>query len=234
MVKKSILPKLLIILAIFLLLFLSAYILLRISGSRTFQFFGGIMRKIDTQEKVVALTFDDGPTERTGEILSILDECGVKATFFLTGQDIEAHPQEARMIAEAGHEIGNHTYSHPRMVFKSYSFIKREIERTDALIRESGYAGEIHFRPPYGKKLLLLPLYLKQHGQKTILWDLEPNSYPEIDASSENIVRYVVDNVQPGSIVLLHAMYDNKGTTIGALKGIIEGLREKGYTFYSV
>lgn len=216
------------------LLALAGYSTLQITRSRTFQFFGGIVSRVETDQKAVALTFDDGPTQKTDGILDILDKGNVKATFYLIGSDIEKYPDEAKKLVMAGHEIGNHTYSHKRMAFKSLSYISTEIEDTDNLIREIGYKGNIQFRPPFGKKLVMLPYYLKKNSRKTILWDIEPNTYPEIDSSSENIVKYVIDNVKPGSIILLHPMYDTKGTTIGALEGIIEGLKSKEYTFRTV
>ena len=209
----------------------SAY---KIMNSRTFQFFGGNINRVDTSDKVVALTFDDGPSPAADTILSILNSENVKATFFLIGSDIETYPDETRKLITAGHAIGNHTYQHDYLVFKSPATIKAEIEKTDKLIREAGYNDPIQFRPPYCKKLLFLPYYLKQHNRKTILWDLEPNSYPEINASSEKMIQYVVDNAKPGSIILLHPWHDNTGTTIGSLKGIIEGLKAKGYTFKTV
>jgi peptidoglycan/xylan/chitin deacetylase (PgdA/CDA1 family) len=202
--------------------------------SRTFQFFGGIVSRVETGEKVVALTFDDGPSGRTDEVLSILDEEGIKATFFLVGQSMEEFPGETKRIAQAGHQIGNHTYSHGRMVLRSLSYIGNEMEKTDALIRGAGYQGDIVFRPPGCKKFILLPYYLHQHDVKTITWDIEPNSYPDVNASSENIVKYVLDNIKPGSIILLHVMYDEKGASIKALKGIAEGLKAEGYTFVTV
>jgi len=203
-------------------------------NSRNFQFFGGIVNQVDTQEKVVALTFDDGPSEKTDTILSILNSENVKATFFLIGSEIEKYPEQTKKLISAGQEIGNHTYSHNRMVFKTPSYIKEEIEKTDNLIRAMGFKDIIQFRPPNGKKLLFLPYYLRQNNRKTILWDLEPNSFPDINSSSDKIAQYVIDNVKPGSIILLHAMTDNKGTTIDAIKGIIEGLRNKGYEFKTV
>ena len=213
------------------LLFFAGY---TISRSRTFQFFGGIVNRVDTEAKVVALTFDDGPTARTDKVLAELDRAQVKATFFLVGQSIEEYPEETKRIAEAGHQLANHSWSHQRMVLKFPSFISSEIEKTDAAIRDAGYQGDIQFRPPYGKKLLLLPWYLSRHSRKTILWDLEPNSIAEVDASTENIVKYVVDNSQPGSIILLHVMYDGKGNSIAAIGGIAEGLKAKGYEFVTV
>jgi peptidoglycan-N-acetylglucosamine deacetylase len=217
--------------AALLALAFSAY---KIMDSRTFQFFGGIVNRITTPQKAVALTFDDGPSGKTDTVLGILKDADIKATFFLVGSSIEQYPAETLRIAQAGHEIGNHTYTHTRMVFRTLSTIADEIEKTDALIRAAGYTDAIQFRPPNGKKLLLLPYYLKQHGRKTILWDLEPNSYPDVDSNSDNIVKYVVDNAKPGSIILLHVMYDTKGHSIGAIKGIAKGLKEKGYTFVTI
>ncbi|WML33004.1 polysaccharide deacetylase family protein [Clostridium sp. OS1-26] len=203
-------------------------------SSRNFQFFGGIVSRVNTKEKVVALTFDDGPSKKVDKILSILNEENVKATFFLIGSEIDKYPDEAKKLVLSGQEIGNHTYSHNRMVFKSPSYIKKEIEDTDRLIRKIGYKDAIQFRPPNGKKLILLPYYLEQNNRKTILWDLEPNSYPEINSDSNKIVKYVIDNARPGSIILLHPMYDEKDITINSIKGIIEGLKKKGYTFKTV
>ena len=133
--------------------------LFQVSKSRSFQFFGGLTYEVETEEKVIALTFDDGPTENADQILPLLEKYKAKATFFLIGNDIEKYPEEARKLVEAGHQIGNHTYSHKRMVLVSPSFIKEEIEKSDELIRKSGYKDEIDFRPPYGKKFVGLPYY---------------------------------------------------------------------------
>src|SRR5215510_13529880 len=176
----------------------------QVSKSRTFQFFGEIIPRINTRQKVVALTFDDGPTPGvTEEVLSILNEAGVKATFFVIGSELEQNLEEGRKIVAAGHELGNHTYSHKRMVLKTPSFIESEIERTDQLIRQAGYQSTIYFRPPYGKKLILLPYFLARTSRKTITWDVEPDSYPEIAADSNKIVAHVMEKTRPGSIILL-------------------------------
>ncbi len=123
------------ILLVFLLL-LGTY---KLMNARKFQLFGGITDQVETKQKVVALTFDDGPTKNVDKILPLLDQYHVKATFFLIGNEIEKNPVEAKKIVSAGHQIGNHTYSHQRMVFKSPSYIKAEIEKTDKLIREAGF-----------------------------------------------------------------------------------------------
>lgn len=212
-----------------------AFVLWEIGRSRTYQVFGEIVPRVETQQKVIALTFDDGPTPRqTDEILKALDEENVKATFFLIGGELEKHLEEGKKIAAAGHEIGNHSYSHTRMIFVTPSFVKEEIEKTDELIRATGYEKPTHFRPPYGKKLFALPYYLSQTNRKSITWDVEPETFPEIAASTDEIVKYVLANTRSGSIILLHVMYDPERKSLNAVKPIIEGLREKGFRFVTV
>jgi len=218
-----------------LLLLAGATALWQIGKSRTFQFFGVIVPRSNTTEKIVALTFDDGPTVNgTSEILKVLDELQVKATFFLIGAELAQNPAEGRKIVAAGHEVGNHSYSHTRMLLVSPSFVREEIEKTDRLIRAAGYSDEIHFRPPYCKKLFTLPWYLSQTGRKTITWDVEPDSNPKIAADALKIIEETRTRVRPGSIILLHAMYANRQPSLQAIRGIIETLKQDGYHFRTV
>jgi chitin deacetylase len=227
--------KLIIVVIALVLLFGVAYGLWEIGKSRTFQFFGEIVPRVETREKLVALTFDDGPTPQfTGEILQILKEEDVKATFFLIGGELVKHTEEGEKIVADGHEIGNHTFSHTRMIFVTPSFVKEEIERTDGLIRAIGYTKPTHFRPPYGKKLFALPYYLSQNNRKTITWDVEPESFADIAESSDKITNYVLDNTKNGSIILLHVMYDPQKKSLNSVKPIIEGLKQKGFRFVTV
>lgn len=215
------------ILLVFLLL-LGTY---QLMNSRTHQLFGGLTEQVETTQKVVALTFDDGPTKNVNQILSLLDQYHAKATFFLIGEEIVKHPEEAEKIAAAGHQIGNHTYSHSRMVFKTPSYIREEIEKTDQLIQKAGYNGEIDFRPPNGKKLVVLPYYLNKHNRDTITWNIEPDSYY---TNAADKVKYVTKNIKPGSIILMHPMYDDTGQELQAIEGILQALSKKGYTFVTV
>ncbi|MDG5787060.1 polysaccharide deacetylase family protein [Evansella sp. AB-P1] len=227
--------KMIVILCIIIPIFLLVgYTLNETSKSRNFQFFGGLVTQVETNEKVVALTFDDGPGINTQEILHILKKNDVKGTFYLTGYEIETYVHDAVDIVEAGHEIGNHSYSHQRMVFRSPSFIEEEIETTDEWIRHIGYEGEITFRPPYGRRLFLLPHYLAKHDRQTVLWNIEPESYPDIANDSSKIVSHVVDNIEPGSIILLHVMYESRRESLDAVEGIITTLKEEGYSFVTV
>lgn len=196
-------------------------------NSRTFQLFGGLTSRVETDQKVIALTFDDGPSKHVETILALLNKYKIKATFFLIGNEIENNREETKKIVENGHQIGNHTYSHKRMVLKSPSFIRQEIEKTDALIRESGFVGEIDFRPPYGKKLLSLPYYLNKHNRDTITWNLEP------DIASDKSA-YVHQNVTNGSIILFHPMYANDNEYLKSVEEVIQLLLEENYSFVTV
>lgn len=199
--------------------------------SRKFQLLGTIVNRVETNVRIVALTFDDGPAANTDTLLQILQRYNVRATFFLTGQEINANPAMAGRILMAGHALGNHSFSHRAMVFKSQTFIKAEIERTDSAIRALGYTGTIYFRPPYGKKLFGLPYYLSKTDRVTVTWNVEPDSK---DADPVAILANVKEHVVPGSIILLHGMYSARMATVAALPGIIEWLQQQGYTFVTV
>ena len=217
-----------------MLIIIICFIGFKISKSRTFQFFGGIVNHVNTDKKVVALTFDDGPTEKTDDVLEVLEKLEVKATFFVTGEGLEHNMDYAKKIVAAGHELGNHSYSHKRMVLKTPSFVEDEITKTDELIRQAGYEGEIQFRPPYFKKLLVLPYYLKKEGRKTILGDVEPETALGFSADAKSISYYTIENVKEGSIILIHVMYDERKEGIKSLETIVNDLREKGYSFLTV
>jgi peptidoglycan/xylan/chitin deacetylase (PgdA/CDA1 family) len=207
----------------------------KLSKARTFQVAGELVPRVSTTAPVVALTFDDGPTPQyTQEILSLLRKRDVKATFFVTGREASEHPDLARRIVAEGHELGNHTYTHPRMLLKSQAFIRDEVERTDGAIREAGYQGPIHFRPPFGAKLIGLPLYLRRTSRTTIMWDVEPESYPEVASRADRIVAHVLEKTRPGSIIQLHVMYRSRAESRKAVPGIIDGLRERGLRFVTV
>ncbi len=186
---------------------------------------------METDEKVIALTFDDAPTDRTPEILDLLESKNVKATFYVIGKNIEEYPQIAKRIVAEGHDLGNHSYSHHRLVMKSQSYIDREIRSTNALIREVGHVGEITFRPPYGKKLFGLPWYLKRQGVTTVMWDVGVDWNR---SGIDNMVEYALSHAKPGSIILMHPFYGNYSDERDVLPRIIDGLHEKGYVFVTI
>lgn len=217
---------------IFLLVSYGAF---RLSKARSFQLMGEMVRRVETSSPFVALTFDDGPLPGyTDEIVRILEEKEAPGTFYLIGAEIENHPEEARKLVEAGHEIGNHSYTHPRMIAINYGTVRDEIERTDARIREIGYTGDIHFRPPYCKRFLVLPYYLWQTGRTSIICDIEPESYSEIATDRDAIVEHVMERVKPGSIILLHVMSSHRRATLEAVPLLIDRIRAEGLEFSTV
>lgn len=203
------------------------------SKSPTHQLFGVIVPRVETGQKIVALTFDDGPTPYAVD--EILHDLGsAKATFFLIGADMQNNPSIGPRLVTAGHQLGNHTWNHNRMVFKSPSYIASEIERTDAQIRAAGWRGPILFRAPYGKKLIGLPWYLWRHGRTHITWDVEPDRSPQVDQHTDRIVADVVSHVRPGSIILLHPWYHGREAMRRAIAPIIAELQARGYEFVTV
>ncbi|WP_246074626.1 polysaccharide deacetylase family protein [Nonomuraea terrae] len=220
------------LIAAVLALVLGATGLYRLMNARSFQLAGELTHRVPTAEKVVALTFDDGPGEQTGEIIATLAEQRVRATFYVNGAQVAARPQDAKALVAAGHELGNHTYSHRRMVFVTSSTVAEEVERTDAAIRSAGQRGDITFRPPTGKKLLALPLYLARTQRHTVMWDVEADSGTTPTAAE--IVAAVREQTRPGSIILLHPWFGGGANTRAALPGLVAGLREQGYRFVTV
>ncbi len=204
---------------------------------RSPQIFGKCIRRVDTLEKVVALTFDDGPSQHTREILEVLRSHGVSATFFLLGSNAERFPDLVRQIYAEGHEIGNHSYSHRPLIFKSLAFIREEIDKTDQIIRQSGYQGRIHFRAPYGRKLVGLPWVLYKSQRPHILFDVIPDDWTSPGVSV--IISRILAQTRPGSIILCHDgdgdhIGQNRSQTVQAIPIVIQKLNTAGYRFVTV
>jgi peptidoglycan-N-acetylglucosamine deacetylase len=202
----------------------------KLINSRTFQLFGQLVASVPCTAPYVALTLDDGPTpEATQALIELLERHGARATFFVVGRELERFPDAARQIVRAGHELGNHSYSHRRMMLVSDEFIRSEIERTDAAIRDAGQRGPIAFRPPFGKKLVGLPWYLEQTGRNTVMWSIEPESAPGVEQTPEGIARHTSEQARPGTIILMHAMNDRTGFKLSAIDRMLASLAERGY-----
>ena len=184
-------------------------------------------------EKIIALTFDDGPhPKETNEILDVLDKYNVKATFFVVGKHANWYSESLKRASKEGHEIGNHTFSHPDISCLSSEDIKREIkECEDTLVKLTGKKPTL-FRPPYGSYSKdRLGKIAEESGYKIILWTT-------IDAKdwknppSSQISDTIINKAQNGDIILLH----DYGTenTVKALDTIISEMIKKGYKFVTV
>ena len=219
------------LICIFAVLLMLAFGLFFMSRAPNFQLCGTLVSHGPRDMPGVALTLDDGPTPGfTVQTLELLAERDVPATFFLTGQAAERHPDTVKLIADAGHEIGNHSYSHRRMVLKSSNFVTDELDRTDAALRAAGYDGPLHFRPPYGKKLFVLPWILSRQDRLSVTWDVDGDGDRSINEDAQAIAEHVIASTQNGSIILLHVMFSSRE----ALPLIIDGLRAQGMEFMTV
>jgi peptidoglycan-N-acetylglucosamine deacetylase len=207
----------------------------QLARSRTFQLFGRLVAETQPRERIVALTLDDGPSDAIADsLIDVLRAHGAHATFFLIGRELAASPEAGAKLVAAGHELGNHTWSHARLIFKTTPRLRAEIERTDSLLRAVGQRDPIWIRPPYGYKLAGLPRYLERNGRTTVMWSIEPDSYADVAESSTGIVRHVLDRVRPGSIILLHPWYASRRTSRAAIGPLVDSLHARGYRVETV
>jgi peptidoglycan-N-acetylglucosamine deacetylase len=208
--------------------------LYQLARSRTHQVLGRLVARVETQRRAVALTFDDGPTAAAiDEVLGALGARRARATFFVNGSHLAQAPELGRRLVAAGHELGNHTYSHERMVLRSPGFIRSEVESTDALIRAAGEAGPIYFRPPFGWKLLGLPFHLWRTGRTTVTWDIDAYQ-PPIGGDPARIVSECMSRMRPGAIILMHVWYPSRGPSRAALPVLVDRLQAEGYDLVTV
>ena len=197
--------------------------------------FGKNVVRLNTDERVVALTFDDGPhPPYTDRLLDVLAKHNVKATFFMIGDRIERHPETVyRAIAE-GHQIGNHSYSHPLLGFLPPKSVQREIERTDKLLRQIGVTGELVFRAPVLTRFLPVAWVLAKGNRTHISCNVW--SWDWTTQNPDRITRTVLRKVKPGSIIVLHDgkaenEKANRWGTVEATDRIITALKRDGYRF---
>lgn len=176
-------------------------------------------------EKYVALTFDDGPRKSTTErLLDGLKERGAKATFFLIGEQIEANAALVTRMAEEGHQIGNHTWSHQRLDGAHPDEAAQEVERTEAALEALLGGGEYWLRPPYGQVS-----EDADFGVPLVKWSVDPRDWESRDAGK--VTRAILEHVEPGSIILLHDIYP---TSVDAALRVVDQLQAEGYWFVTV
>ena len=214
-----------------LLLLVVSVALWRISKADCFVLIGAVTCRVETDQPMVALTLDDGPTrEGTDAALAALERTGARATFFVIGHYVDEEPELVRRIAAAGHEVANHSYTHRRMIGRSAAFYDEEIARTAAALRREGIHGPLFFRPPFGKKLFGLPRAVERSGHRMIMWDV---GEPDLD-DPRAYAASIVERARPGSIILMHVMYDGNATARAALPLVLDGLRRRGLSVVTV
>ncbi len=217
---------------------LSAVILMGVAYSYVYKGFGSqadITRRNPTAGNKVVLTFDDGPSEAfTPEILKILAEKKVFATFFLVGKHVEQYPEIAKQIVDQGHEVGNHTYGHITVPNSPPPQLTAQIMRTNLIILQQAGTYPLYLRPPRGLYDMRMRRIAKLLGQELVLWSLSSQDWHP-RATTAGVIRRVLDRVSPGDIILFHdsgSLLNSEGSsrrpTVEALGPIIDGLREKG------
>jgi chitin deacetylase len=198
------------------------------------EFHAKIVKKIKSlgEEKVIALTFDDGPWLRsTLQVLEILKKEDIRATFFWVGQYVQAYPELARQVVANGHAIGNHTWHHwYHQLDRATS--AHEIEDTAALIYKTTGIKTLVFRPPGGLLNNGVGDYAKEQSYVTVMWSIDSMDYRPFNA--QQLVKNVIRKAEPGGIVLMHDGGGNRSATIEALPQIISQLKQLGYSFVTV
>ena len=193
---------------------------------------GGIKR-IKTDRKVVALTFDDGPGSLyTDELLSILADKKVKATFFLIGSQIDQHPEVAQNIIKAGHEVGGHSNGWKSLAFRKRVYVEDQLDKMDLAFAHIGITNLTLFRPPNGFLSPGQGKILTERGLQHISADVVVGDWKSV--SAETIKKRVIKKVRPGSIIVLHDGGGDRSSTIAAVPAIIDELRKQGYSFLPV
>ncbi len=185
--------------------------------------------------KYIALTFDDGPHPvYTAQILDILKAHHAKATFFVIGQNAEQYPELLRREAQEGHELGNHTYSHPNMKTLSVEKATEELEKNQKVIESITGIRPRLFRAPGGIFSDSLVSAVEAHACKPVLWSWRQDTRDWSRPPVEQVVRTVLDNLRDGDIVLFHDYNTNGSPTPEALRILLPELIRRGYSFVTV
>lgn len=200
----------------------------------------GTFWRSDIPEKAVALTFDDGPSPVwTPAVLAALDKAQVKATFFMLGEHVEKYPQAARLVAESGHEIGNHSLRHNNFIYYNKYQVEKDIKDTERIIKKVTGKTTRLFRPPKAWLSKREKKKIREFGYEVVLWSL--NSKDWVNFDHKNIIRYLVKHVRPGDIILFHdsggffkSEEGNRIETVNTIPRLVEKLKEAGYRFVTV
>lgn len=186
----------------------------------------------------LALTYDDGPNDPwTGKLLDVLDQHAVKATFFLIGHYVELRPEIAREVARRGHVIGNHTYTHPNLIFSSKSASQSELSGTERALEQAVGEHSRLFRPPFGARRPATLRTVKGAGLETIMWSVKPWDWRA--PSAEWILARAKEQIRGGDVVLLHdgghlQLGADRSHTVAATDELIRRYKGEGFEFVTI
>lgn len=192
---------------------------------------GTTVNRVAVPDKVVALTFDDGPHgSLTPKVLDILRNNNVKGTFFMQGCNVSAYPQVVRRMANEGHEVANHTWNHAYLSKVPRERAEDQLQRTNDAIRNACGIVPVLMRPPGGFTNAGVASWARQRfGFTTIMWDVDTNDWRKPGTSV--VVSRAVNGAKPGSIILVH---DIHASTVSAIDAIVKGLKNRGYELVTV
>ena len=179
--------------------------------------------------KTIALTFDDGPGPYTAHLLDILDQYGAKATFFLIGSKVSGQASVVRSIQARGHQLGNHSWSHPELPKLSVDQIAGEIDRTNEAIRQATGVKPSILRPPYGAVNGVVLEQLRLRNMSSILWSVDTRDWA--DRNSQIVCSRAVAGARPGAVILMHDIHQ---TSVNAVPCILSSLKQQGYSFVTI
>jgi peptidoglycan-N-acetylglucosamine deacetylase len=187
--------------------------------------------QVHVDQPYVAMTFDDGPSaENTPRLLEMLKQRNIKATFFLIGQNAASNPDLVRRILAEGHEVGNHSWTHPQLSKLSDDRVTAEITKTQDAIKEAGGFTPTLLRPPYGAITARQREWIEtRFGLNIILWSVDPFDWKRPGASV--ITQRILSQARPGAIILSHDIHKQ---TVDAMPATLDGLIAKGYKFATV
>jgi peptidoglycan/xylan/chitin deacetylase (PgdA/CDA1 family) len=192
--------------------------------------------RLKTTVREVALSFDDGPQAGPvlDTLLAVLAARHAHATFFVIGSELAAHPEIAARLLAAGHELGNHTWTHPHLDSLPMDSVRIQLARTDSLLRALGVKGRILVRPPFGALSDAVVAELKRRHRVVPLFDVDPSyDFPGM-AAPDSIVDKTLLWLGPGSILVVHPWYGNDGPALAILPGILERLERFGYRVVTI
>ena len=182
-----------------------------------------------TGNKVIALTFDDGPGPYTAHLLDILDQYGAKATFFLIGSKVSGQASVVRSIQARGHQLGNHSWSHPELPKLSVDQIAGEIDQTNNAIKQAVGTKPNIIRPPYGAFNRAVLEQFRQRGMSAVVWSVDTRDWA--DRNSEIVCSRAVAGARNGAVILMHDIHQ---TSVNAVPCILDSLKQQGYSFVTV
>jgi len=184
-------------------------------------------------EKIIALTFDDGPNPPfTAQIVQTLRDAQATATFFMLGRQVTLYPKPVGKVWKAGFQIANHSFSHRRLDHALEPDLTRELDDTRNLLFSITGVEPKWFRPPYGAESPVLKAVAEAKGYRVVRWNIDTRDWEA--ANPDDIVNHAVSAAFPGAIVLMHDGGGNRTNTVMALPKIIQALRERGYTFVTL